>query len=181
MSLSLRDQLLQAGLIDPKKAKQAARAQHQKKVDRAKRPDAQQADAQAEAARRAAEAKAARDAELNRQLVEKQQQQARRAEVRQLVEQHRVKRLTDSEELYNFVDGKKIRRIPVDKQQRQKLVDGALGIVRCQGRYELVPADIAERIGERDAHALVSLSKAPPPPDDNDPYKDYVVPDDLTW
>lgn len=179
MSLSLRDQLLQAGLIDPKKAKQAGKVHHQRKVEQAKRP-ANAVDPQAEAARAAAQAKAARDAELNRQLVEKQQQQARRAEIRQLVEQHRVARV-ESDELYNFVDGKKIRRLPVDKAQREKLVAGTLGIVRNKGRYEIVPADVAQRIRERDAHALVSLNTAPPPVDENDPYKDYVVPDDLTW
>lgn len=179
MSLSLRDQLLQAGLIDPKKAKQAARAQHQQRQQQARRPEGEP-DPREQAAARAAAEKAQRDAELNRQRQDKQQQVARRAEIRQLVEQHRVPRV-DSEQLYNFVDGRKVRRIPVDAAQRQQLVAGRLGIVRHQGRYELVPAAIAERIGSRDPHVLVSLAGTEAAPDENDPYKDFVVPDDLTW
>ncbi|MGQ0699740.1 MAG: DUF2058 domain-containing protein [Panacagrimonas sp.] len=178
MSLSLRDQLLQAGLIDPNKAKQAKKEHHEKRREQAKAPAAP--DPRVLAQQRAAEAKAARDAELNRALLEKQDQKARRAQIKQLVEQHRVPKV-DSEELYNFIDGKKIRRIPADRAMRDKLIAGVLGIVRSEGRYEIVPAAIAERIAERDPHALVSLGTEAPKPDENDPYKDFVVPDDLTW
>lgn len=179
MSLSLRDQLLQAGLIDPNKAKQARKEDHHRRREQAKAP-VKTPDPRVLAEQRAAEAKAARDAELNRQLLDKQEQKARRAQIKQLVEQHRVPRV-ESEELYHFVDGKKIRRIPADRAMREKLVAGTLGIVRSDGRYEIVPAAIAERIRERDAHALVSLGSQATAPDENDPYKDFVVPDDLTW
>ena len=180
MGLSLREQLLQAGLIDANKAKQANKSQHHQRREQAKKPvDAP--DPKQLAQQQAAAAKAARDLELNRQLQEKQDQKSRRAQVRQLVEQHRVERKVESEELYNFVDGKKVRRIPVDKTLRERLIAGQLAIVRHDGRYEIVPAEIGERIRERDAHALVSLQASKPEVDENDPYKDFVVPDDLTW
>lgn len=181
MSLSLRDQLLAAGLIDPKKAKQAGKEQHHQRREQAKRPPAAP-DPRVVAEQKAREAKLARDAELNRQQQDRQEQKARRAAVKQLVEQHRVPKVVDSEELYNFLDGTRIRRIPVDRPLREKLVKGQLVIVRCDGRYEIVPADIGQRIGERDPHALVrqqAQTKSEPAPDD--PYKDYVVPDDLMW
>lgn len=180
MSLSLRDQLLQAGLLDPKKAKQASKEQHQQRREQAKRPS-DAVDPKVMAERRAAEARAARDQELNRQLQEKLEQKARRAQIKQLVEQNRVARPADGDELYNFIDGKKIRRIPVDRPMREKLVAGQLAIVRCEGRYEIVPAETAERVRERDPHALVSLNTAKAAADENDPYKDHVVPDDLMW
>jgi uncharacterized protein YaiL (DUF2058 family) len=139
------------------------------------------------AQQKAAAEKAARDAELNRKQQEKLAQKARRAEARQLVEQHRVAKLADSEELYNFLDGSRIRRLPVDRPMREKLVAGSLVIVRCAGRYEIVPVEIAARIVERDPHAALQAPPAGATPEsseasgEDDPYKDYKVPDDLMW
>ncbi len=55
-------------------------------------------------------------------------------------------------------------------------------LVRCEGRYELVPPVIAEKIRERDARAVVTHS--PPAATAeviDEAYKDFVVPDDLMW
>jgi uncharacterized protein YaiL (DUF2058 family) len=186
MSLSLRDQLLQAGLLDPKKAKEQTREQRKdRREHNNKKPTGP--DPRALAAQKAAAEKAARDAELNRKQQEKLEQKARRAEVRQLVEQHRVAKLADSDELYNFIDGSRIRRLPVDRPMREKLVAGSLVIVRCAGRYEIVPAEIGARIVERDPHAGLQAPPAGVSPEasteaaEDDPYKDYKVPDDLMW
>lgn len=182
MNLSLRDQLLQAGLLDPKKAQQQTREQRHQRREQSKKPP--QPDPRALAQQKAAEEKAARDAELNRKQQDKLEQKARRAAVKQLVEQHKVARPADSEELYNFQDGKRIRRIPVDRALRDKLIAGTLVLVRCDGRYELVPTEIGERIFERDPHARVTSPGSDPAPAENeadDPYKDYKVPDDLMW
>jgi uncharacterized protein YaiL (DUF2058 family) len=178
MSMSLRDQLLQAGLLSEKQAKQASKQQGQQRREQARQPAA--VDERQRAAQKAADEKRARDLELNRQAQEKAEQKARKAQVKQLVEQNRVAK-PDSDEWYNFIDGKKVRRIPADAPMRERLGRGELMVVRCEGRYELVPAAIAERIAERDAHAVIPRNAAPAAVDENDPYKDYVVPDDLTW
>lgn len=182
MGLSLREQLLNAGLIDEKKLKEARQSQHQQRTDKAKRPVGT-VDPRAEALRKAAAEKAARDAELNRQKEEQSAKKARKAEIKQLVAQHKLAKPNESEELYNFIDGKRIRRLPVDKALREKLVAGSVMIVRNEGRYEFVPADVAARIAERDAHAVVPHVKSEPAaePAADDPYKAYVVPDDLVW
>lgn len=182
MGLSLREQLLNAGLIDEKKLKEAKQAQHHQRRDQAKRPPGAP-DPRAEAAKKAAAEKAARDAELNRQKEEQAAKKARKAEVKQLVAQHKLAKLAESEEMYNFQDGKRIRRLPVDKALREKLIAGSVMIVRNEGRYEFVPAEVAARIAERDTHAVVPNTKAEPAqePAADDPYKDYVVPDDLMW
>ncbi len=183
MSLSLRDQLLQAGLINEKQAKQAGKHQGQQRREQAKNPAAAAAEQQRIAAHKAAEAaKAARDAELNRQQQEKAQQKERRAQVKQLVEQHRLPPVA-GEDLFNFVDGKRIRRIPVNAQMRERFGRGELAIVRSDGRYHVVPLAIGERIRERDEHSFVAIPGADKSAavDENDPYKDFVVPDDLMW
>lgn len=180
MNGSLRDQLLAAGLVSKAKATEAKQQQRQQRNKGMPDPRA----AQAAAARQAEAAKQARDQELNRKAQEKADKKARIAQIRQLVEQHRIPR-PDSDDYYNFIEGSRIRRLAVDASLRARIIGGELAIVRCDGRYELVPADVAERIRERDERAVMASMTsgvAPEPaPAQDDPYKDYVVPDDLRW
>jgi uncharacterized protein YaiL (DUF2058 family) len=187
MSLSLREQLLQAGLVTEKQAKQAERASgdqrhRQTKVGGKHKPPPPAPPAKA--AQQAQAAKLLRDQELNRKQQEKAERRARAAQLRQLVEQLRVPR-PESDDYYNFVDGGKVRRIQVTPKLRARIMAGTLVIVRYGDRYDLVPGDMVERIRERDPDAIVaSASSEPPaasPPADDDPYKDFVVPDDLVW
>lgn len=182
MSMSLRDQLLAAGLGSKKQAKQAEQQQknqqHQATKNKAraqeeeKRRLAQQEQAQA--------AKAARDQELNRQRDLALLKKAQMAEIKQLLAEHRIAR-AEGDEYFNFVYKHKVRRISVNADQRQKVVSGELVIIRFEGRYELVPAAIADRIRERNERSVVNLSATDSSTDENDPYKDFVVPDDLKW
>jgi len=189
MSMSLRDQLLQAGLISKKQAEQAAQQPHHQRKDRQPKKPLSPGDerrlaaqlAAKKAAEKAREEKLAQDQLRNRQQQEKAERKANHAQIKQLVEQNRLPKV-ESEDCYNFVDGTKIRRIPVSPDTRSRLVQGQLRIVRCAGRYEVVPAAIAERIRERDERAVIAaVSADAAKPDENDPYKDYVVPDDLIW
>jgi uncharacterized protein YaiL (DUF2058 family) len=183
MSLSLRDQLLQAGLISEKQAKQAGKHKGQQRREQARDPAAAAAAAEQQRLeqQKAAEAKAARDAELNRKQQDKIQQRERRAQVRQLIEQNLVP-MTEGADYYNFVDGTKIRRIPVSDAVRERFGRGELAVVRSDGRYFIVTVAVAERIREREPHAVVHIGKQDSGAGaEDDPYKDYVVPDDLMW
>lgn len=178
MSMSLRDQLQQAGLLSQKQLKQAAREEQQRRKKPGTSPSAaEQARLQA---REAAAAKLARDQELNRKQRDKAEHAARRAQIRQLIEQNALPK-ADVDDYYNFLDGKRIRRIPVTAEQRQRLVAGELDIARCDGRYSLVPAAVAAKLRERDERSVMARPAAETPADENDPYKDFVVPDDLMW
>ena len=181
MSMSLRDQLLQAGLISKKQAQEAEKQRHQQRAQQPKSkkaapPPPKPAAPSPEALKRA------RDQEISKKQQEKAQQKALRAQVKQLVEQNKLPK-AQGDDLYNFVDGRNIRRIPVDAEMRRKLGEGLLFVVRSEGRYEVVPAEIAARIRERDERSVMPPPSATPAqqPDENDPYKDYVVPDDLIW
>jgi uncharacterized protein YaiL (DUF2058 family) len=185
MSMSLREQLLQAGLVTEKQVKQADQSQRHQQKQQPKRGKNAPAPELTPAAKQAQAAKAARDSELNRRQQEKAEAKARTAALRQLIEQHRVPRV-ESDDYYNFVDGAKIRRIAVDADQRRRILNGDLIIVRCEGRYNLVPPDAAARIRERDDRAVLppptaTTTTAADEQAADDPYKDYVVPDDLTW
>ncbi|MFA7097728.1 MAG: DUF2058 family protein [Gammaproteobacteria bacterium] len=57
-------------------------------------------------------------------------------------------------------------------------------MAKLNGRYDIVPKDVADKIRQRDAAYVVERQgqgQEPQPPDANDPYADYQVPDDLMW
>ena len=185
MSLSLREQLLKAGLVTEQQVNKAERDQRQREHGSTRntpRPGRQERGPTPRelAAQKAAAEKAARDAELNRRKQEKAERKARFAEIRQLVEQNHVARV-ETDDYYNFQDGAKIRRVSVTPELRERLIRGALAIVRCEGRYAFVPAEVGQRIRARVERALIHWNDPAAKPAADDPYKDFAVPDDLMW
>lgn len=180
MSMSLRDQLIAAGLGTKKQAKEANQA---KKAPSRHQPPPPPSPQQI-AANKALAAKNARDKELNRRQQEKAAAKALRAEIRQLIEQGRLPTV-ESEEYFNFADGNRLARLPVTPTLREHLMKGSVVIVRYEGHYAMVPEATAARIRERDEHSVVALGgpagSVPAAGPDDDPYKDFVVPDDLVW
>jgi uncharacterized protein YaiL (DUF2058 family) len=177
MSMSLREQLLQAGF---------GRKQQQKKQEPPPKP---KVDAAQHAQQLAAQQlkRAEREAEAARRKQEQADRKARWDKIKELIAQHRLPKIEgDEDDYFNFIDRQKVRRIRVDASRRERLVKGELAIVRCEGRYDVVAADIAANIRECDARAAIDLTgnlKEGEPQADggDDPYKDYVVPDDLRW
>jgi uncharacterized protein YaiL (DUF2058 family) len=177
MSMSLRDQLLAAGLVTAKQAREAERQQQRQQLPKHKRESVAE---QPRATRPVQSAKVARDQALSRQQQEKAERKARQAQIRQLVEQNKLPKL-ETEEFYNFVDGNKVRRIWADASIRERLRQGEIAIARHDGRYELVPAAIAARIRERDERAVILSTAASDSAQSDDAYKEFTVPDDLIW
>jgi uncharacterized protein YaiL (DUF2058 family) len=176
MSMSLRDQLLQAGLASERQSKEAERQLRQQQRERQQLPKDKRGSASRGQldAHQAQLAKAARDQELNRQSIQQADRKARHAQIAQLIEQNRLPR-AQTDERYNFVDGTKVRTIPADHAVRERLGRGEIAIVRSKATYELVPADIAARIRERDEHTVIkcSVGQEAAPSDG--------VPEDLIW
>ncbi|WP_122522321.1 DUF2058 domain-containing protein [Pseudomonas viridiflava] len=177
--ISLRDQLLKAGLVNQKQAKQVGK-EKQKEQRLVHKGQAQVDDSQKRAAQEALAEKVKRDQELNRQQHEKVEQKARTAQVKQLIEASRLPKLT-TEDYYNFVDDKKVKRISVNALVRNKLSSGSLAIVHHGGGYEIIPREAALKIQERDPRRIVLLNTPTEAPDADDPYAAYQVPDDLMW
>ena len=191
MSMSLRDQLLAAGLVSQKQARDSERQQqHQQRQHQQpkKKREAPVSTAPLPVKPTAPSAKVARDLALNRQQQEKAQRKALVAQVKQLVEQNRLPPVEGGEP-YNFVDGSKVRRIAVNAALRTRLTRGEIAIVRNGGGYDLVPVSLVERIRERDPGAVVvpapaaatATVAAPEAAAAEDPYKEFAVPDDLMW
>ena len=166
--MSLQDQLLKAGLVDNKQANKIKKNKIETR-DEAKRA-AQQAQAE----------KTERDRQLNRQRKAEAERKAIAAQVRQLVEMNRQSR--DGGDIdYSFTDGTLIKRIGVTGTQLKQLSNGSLCIVRLDEQYELIPTLVAEKIQQRDEHTQILSNPATEAPDEDDPYADFQVPDDLMW
>jgi uncharacterized protein YaiL (DUF2058 family) len=175
---AFQEQLLKAGLVDDKKIKQAKKEQY-----RAQKQGKQKAATQESrrAAQRAQAEQAERDRELNRRRQKEQAQKAVAAQVRQLIESHRLSR-EGGDVPYNFSDNGPVKRIYVTEEQHAQISRGRLAIVRLGEGYELVPAAAAEKIHERDAASVVLLCAPSAASEaEDDPYAEFKVPDDLMW
>lgn len=177
----LQDQLLKAGLVKKNKVAQVVREQTRQREGKGKpQPMAEHGpvDAQRLQAERA-ERDRALAAERNAQL----RAAELRAQVRQIVEAHKIKR--QGEIAYRFPDGTAIKSILVDTALRAQLASGTLVIVRHDDGYEVLPRLAADKIHERDASMIV-LDHARTPAHEAGTevdayYSQFEVPDDLIW
>ncbi len=175
----LQEQLLKAGLVNKTKAAQVVR--EQTKQRESKSPKAPLADA-VDTHRLQVER-----AERDRAMAAERNAQARaneeRAQVRQIVEAHKVKR--EGEITYRFNDGELIKSLLVNEALRAQLASGTLVIVRHDHGHELIPRVAADKIYARDAAMIVldhgHSDNGDIPNEDDEYYKQFKVPDDLTW
>ena len=123
---SLQDQLLKAGIVNKKKAKQ---------VEQEKRKQTKQAhkghahvDETKELAKKALAEKTIRDREINRQREKAAELKAITAQIKQLIEVNRIDR-SNGEVAYQFTDGTKIKKIFVSPLLHSQLSKGLIAIV----------------------------------------------------
>ena len=177
--VSLQEQLLKAGLVDKKKVKVANQEKtKQQKIER--RTGVQSVDETRQAVLEAQRQQAERARELNAQRDAAAARKAVAAQIAQMVLKNRQSK-GNGEIAYNFTMGSKIERIHVSPAVRDHLVAGRLAIVAHNGAFELVPRTIADKIAERAPDSVVRVNKVAAQAGDDDPYKDFQIPDDFTW
>ena len=110
-----------------------------------------------------------------------------KAQVKQLIEMNRIT-IANGDIGFNFTDGNLIKKIFVDKLTQAQLINGRLAIARLlvdnnsEGEYAIIPASVADKIAQRDASSIVLHSAlSAEEQDEDDPYADFKVPDDLMW
>lgn len=76
----------------------------------------------------------------------------------------------------------------MDKVTQAQLISGRLAIARLvidssgESQYAIIPASVADKIAQRDASSIVLNSAlSQEEQDEDDPYADFKVPDDLMW
>lgn len=178
---SLQEQLLKAGMVDKKKAKQITQ-EKRKQAKQAKGTGKVIIDEGKEAAKRALAEKAERDREMNRLRQAEADKKAIQAQIVQLITLNKIDR-KNGEIAYQFTDGKKIKKLYVDALLQTQLIKGVIALVKLKEGYELVPAAIADKIKQRDESVVLvhNTKTANEPVDEDDPYAAYQIPDDLMW
>lgn len=176
--LTLQEQMLKAGLVTSKKMAKVQRTAKKSRV-------------QAREAREAVEENKKAQLERDKQLSEQQKQatlaKEYKAQVKQLIEMNKID-ISAGDITFNFTDNNVIKKLDVDKTTQKQLISGRLAIARllieenqiCQ--YAIIPASVADKIAQRDENSIVlnnALSQEEQ--DEDDPYADFKIPDDLMW
>ena len=180
--LSLQEQLLKSGLVSNAKAKSIKTEKH-KQVQKQRHHNIDVVDETKQLAEQAQAEKVERDRLLNQQRQDLLKQKELHAQIKQLVEQHRVPiDAKEAEIAYHFTDETKVKKLYVTQLLRDKLSSGKLAIVKDDATYALVSNDIAQKIKERDAtQVLVYNEEKTDIPQEDDPYANFEIPDDLMW
>ncbi|MFN2995794.1 DUF2058 domain-containing protein [Serratia plymuthica] len=176
--LTLQEQMLKAGLVTSKKMAKVQKTAKKSRV-------------QAREAREAVEENKKAQLERDKQLSEQQKQAAlskeHKAQVKQLIEMNRID-LAKGDIGFNFTDNNVIKKVVVDKLTQAQLISGRLAIARLvidnreESEYVIIPASVADKIAQRDANSIVLNSAlSQEEQDEEDPYADFKVPDDLMW
>lgn len=176
--LTLQEQMLKAGLVSSKKMDKVQRTAKKSRV-------------QAREARAAVEENKKAQLERDRQLNEQQKQavlsKEYKAQVKQLIEMNKID-VSKGNVGFNFTDNNLIKKINVDKLTQTQLISGRLAIARLaaenggENQYAIIPASVADKIAQRDASSIVLNSAlSQEAQDEDDPYADFKVPDDLMW
>jgi uncharacterized protein YaiL (DUF2058 family) len=178
--LSLQEQLLKSGLVSSAQAKSAKSNKH--KQEQLQRKNNVVVEDQAkELAQKARAEQLARDIELNQQRQQQEHKKQLLAQVKQLIEQNKLPRDEDGV-AYRFNDDNKVKTLYIAETMRAQLINGKLAIVKSGKSYEVVSAEVAKKISERDRDSVLvhndSVTSIEQP---NDPYAGYAVPDDLMW
>ncbi len=177
MANSLRDQLLQAGLIT---AEQAEKASQPKPKQNIKPKNKAHGKPQAKPAKPNknkenppprkepsdlaqfydARAQAERD-ERQQEEQRKREIAARRKKTREQIAtlvSENLRNVDDAEIRYNFVVGDNIKYLYVTEQQQQALADGILAITFQAGKRCLIPIEVARQIMELDPDKIMVIN-----------------------
>ncbi len=178
--LSLQEQLLKSGLVSAAQAK-SVKSDKRKQAQQQRKNGVEIVDEAKELAQKAQAEKIERDRELNQLRQQQEEQKQLAAQIKQIIELNRMPR--DAEGLaYNFTDDNKVKRLYVSEAMRDQIAEGRLAIVKLGTNYEVVSAEVARKIQQRDASSVIVFNQQNTAVDPvDDAYAAYQVPDDLIW
>lgn len=181
---SLQDQLLKAGLTTKQKTRQAN--VDKRKKNKQKRSGVQHdASLQEQVQQDLAKAKTDKQTKDNALNEQKKQQLADKEQVlriKQILTHHQIKNV-EGDNVYNYTFDTTIKKLPLDAITHKALVNGRLALCGLDGVTYLVTRETAEKLSELDKNVVLvqndnSLDEQV---DEDDPYADYQIPDDMMW
>lgn len=174
---SLKDQLLKAGLVKKNEVKNKPKKKAPTQPKKARKKVSEQT----LRVQRAMLEKAKKDKKLNQQRKAEAERKAVQAQIKQLVDASKLDR-KDGEIAYNFTHKKKVKSIYVTPEQQKQLVRDQIVIVCLEDAiFELVPKLAGQKIAQRNPKSVIENSIPKASPEEDDPYADYEIPDDLVW
>ncbi|QIR14622.1 DUF2058 domain-containing protein [Shewanella aestuarii] len=183
MANALQDQLLKAGLASKQKVRDV---KTQKRRDKKAKVD----DGSAALKQQIAEQKkqqAIKDKQLNEQRFKQAEE---KGQVRGLITEFgkfAIDIPKEAEIKFNYTLENKIYSVYITDKIQTQLLNGSLGIIRYEEKSYLVPHKLAERVNLLvpqwcgylwDANDTASKAQVT---EEDDPYADYAIPDDLMW
>jgi len=178
---SLQEQLMKSGLINKQKAKQAQTEKRRKAKQKKKKGTVEVSDAQ-RAIDAQKELQKQQDLEKNRAIQAELDARAAHGKLIQMIAQHCEKNY-QGEIDYHFTYDNKVKRIAINDTTQQSLINGRLAICVLNEEFYLINKEATEKLAEIDASVLVALHEKVDmnEMDEDDPYAEFAIPDDLIW
>ena len=189
MGNSLRDELLKVGLVSAERSEEPRRPKRRKAGSGKKRrqppapsngeqPIASSRHVLRENQRRTA--RFLRDSALGGGTVAESAKKALRRKIQELIQRERLNQAQASVP-YDFVKGRRIKRIYVTVDQRAQLTASTIVIAALDGNHHLLPRSVAEQLLALAPQTVVcggAEGDGRPSEVDGD---QHPVPDDITW
>jgi len=181
---SLQDQLLKAGLTTKQKTRQAN--SDKRKKNKQKRSGVEHGATMQEQIKqdlvKAKVKKQSKDNALNEQKKQALADKEQLLRIQQILTHHQIKNAQGDNE-YNYTFGSKIKKLSLDVITHKALVNGRLSLCGLDEVTYIVTRETAEKLAELDEHVvLVQNDKVIDEQiDEDDPYADYQIPDDMMW
>ncbi|MGP5157626.1 DUF2058 domain-containing protein [Pseudoalteromonas prydzensis] len=177
---SLQDQLLKAGLTTSHKAKVAKSEKRKQQKKPKKGATSNPSDLQ----------KHIQQTKLEQQKKAEELNQTRQAELKQREQVARVKQILEhknqdsirGERTFNFTYENKVKELEVNEKTQKALSGGRLAICVLEGQFFVLEDEPARKVAEVDEKYIVfHVEPEDKGKDEDDPYADFEVPDDLVW
>lgn len=177
---SLQEQLLKAGLANKQSANQI-RTEKRKK-NKAVRKGQTQADTTLQDQLNAQKKQQAKkDLVLNQSIKAELDQKSELGKVKQMIEQLQIKDFS-GDIAFSYVQDSKVKTLYVNQVNQNALTKGRIGICLFDDNIYLLAAQAIEKIKAVDSKYILLLNdNQPVEVDEEDPYADFQIPDDLMW
>ncbi|MCK5819406.1 MAG: DUF2058 domain-containing protein [Psychromonas sp.] len=178
---SLQNQLMKLGLINAQKAKQAQTEKRRKAKQKKKKGTVEVSDVQV-SINQQKEQQQQQDLLQNKATQGDLEARSEHGKLIQMIAQHCEKDY-QGEIDYHFTYESKIKLIAINDNTQKKLMNGQLSICVLNDAFYLINKEASKQLIKIDESVLVALhdkvdlSKV----EEDDPYAEFSVPDDLIW
>jgi len=178
---SLQEQLMKSGLVNKQKAQQAQTEKRRQAKQKKKKGTVEVSEIQAKINAQK-EIQRQQDLAKNKQTQAELEARSAHGKLIQMIAQHCEKNYQGDID-YHFTYENKVKRIAINSKTQQSLINGMLAICALNDEFYLINKEAVSKLMEIDPSVLVALHEKVQASEfeEDDPYADFAVPDDLIW